>query len=106
MSGKEVAPRVDWNHSKESQYVSIKKGKSKTIGLSKIVELYRPDYDVDHVLMGGRMRESDASPDKDDNFGDISPGQTKLLKEIKYGDTPHTLDFGEVKVHFNLRRLK
>lgn len=111
VNNKEVSPRVDWNKNR-NQYERIGKGKTASIGQVKIVELYRPDYDVDHVLMGGKMREHDAGEtifgdtDPDDDFGDISPGNIKLLKDIKYVETPYTLDFGEVEVNFVLRRLK
>jgi thiol-activated cytolysin len=111
IDGKETGDRVDWNKNR-SHYVSIGKGKSATIGITKITELYRPNYDVDNVLMGGKMYESDAGgtpfgdTDPDDNFGEINPGNVVYLKDIPYGGMSYALDFGEVKANFFLKRLK
>ncbi len=107
IDGKEFGDRVDWNKDRDHN-ISIAKGKSGSIGITKTTELYRPNYDVDNILMGGRMYERDAGGvfDPDDNFGEINPGKVIYLKDIPYGGIPYALDFGEVKVNFFLKRLK
>ncbi len=104
-SNDRVGNRLDWNKD-EDHYVSIAKGKSSNIGMSLTTELYKPDYQTFHVLMGGKMRESDVSPDADENFGDINPGEVLSLNKIPYSGIDYALDFGEVKVNFRLTRLK
>ena len=107
IDGERVGSSASWSKNRKSA-VSIGSKKSKSIGISVITELYRPNYDVDDVLMGGRMTERDQGNflDPDDNLGEISPGKTLKLKEIPYGGREFTLDFGQVKVYFKVKRLK
>ena len=103
-NGVQKGGKVAWDYKEGSTY-QLKKGEKRFANLTvPPIELYKPDYDADHVSIGGRLQEDDAWPDANDDFGSAS--DKILLKNIPYEGRTFIVDFGEVKVGYYLKRLK
>lgn len=105
VNGKQKGNKITWEK-KSGSAISIKKKASYSIKKVITSELYRPNYDVDDVLFGGRMFEKDGVGNPDDKLGEISPGNTVRLKDIPYTGMEVSLKYSQVTVYFKLRRLK
>ncbi len=104
-NGAQKGGKVAWDY-KEGSTFSLKKDETRYVNLTvPPIELYKPDYDADHVAIGGSLEEDDAGVfDPNDDFGDASDKIS--LKDIPYGGKHFVVDFGEVKVGYWLERLK
>ena len=100
---------ANWGYTR-SNYFTLGKDSTKHVDVFAVVELYKPNYNIDYVLMKGKLTERDDGEtpfgdlDPDDNFG--SAEGRIFLKDITNGGTQHELDFGEVKVGFILKRIQ
>jgi hypothetical protein len=95
--------RIDWS----TGHLSLSNGGSNNINSAKIVELYKPNYELDNFKIGGSMKESDfGCPfDCDDNFG--SHYNIVYLKDLTFADMEYEVNFnGAVKAYFIITRLK
>ena len=70
-------PKVEWSRS-ASNAVEVEEGVNYTLGLTKNVQLYRPNYNTDYIKVDGWIKEYDAGSD-DENFGSDSE-QIELKK--------------------------
>jgi thiol-activated cytolysin len=101
--GGSVVERIDWS----TGHLSLSNGGSNNINSAKIVELYKPNYELDNFKIGGSMKESDfGCPfDCDDNFG--SHYNIVYLKDLTFADMEYEVNFnGAVKAYFIITRLK
>jgi len=102
--GADIIDRIDYS---TNGTIGISNGNSKDINSAKIVELYKPDYELDNIKIGGWMKEDDfGCPfDCDDNYG--SDTETIYLKNIEFVDTEYVLSFkGAMEGYFSVYRLK
>ncbi|MDT7829557.1 thiol-activated cytolysin family protein [Pricia sp. S334] len=103
-NGTQKGGKVAWDY-KEGATFQLKKNEKRFVNLTvPPIELYRPDYNADHVAIGGRLEEDDVWPDANDDFG--STPDKILLKNIPFEGNTFIVDFGEVKVGYYLKRLK
>ncbi len=103
-NGAQKGGKVAWDYKAGATY-SLEKDETKYVNLTvPPIELYRPDYDADHVAIGGWLKEEDVWPDADEDFG--SSSDKISLKDIPYGGKHFVVNFGEVQVGYWLERLK
>lgn len=104
-NGVQKGGKVVWDY-KEGSTFALKKGETRYVNITvPPIELYKPDYDADHVSIGGSLEESDFGLfDPNDDFGDAS--DKIYLKDIPYGGKHFVVNFGEVQVGYWLERLK
>lgn len=104
-NGVQKGGKVAWDY-KEGSTFSLKKDETRYVNLTvPPIELYKPDYDSDHVAIGGSLEEDDFGVfDPNDDFGDASDKIS--LRDIPYGGQSFVVNFGEVQVGYWLERLK
>jgi len=101
-----IGPQARWRYTR-SNIFSIARNQTRSVNISRQVEMYRPDYAIDHVKFSGSLDERDAGGafDPDDDLGSAR-GQI-LLKDIGFQPVIRTLSFkGQVGVDFTFKRLK
>lgn len=104
VDGQAQLPRARWSRS-ESNPLEVKDGQAYGIGTSKIVQLYKPNYNTDYIKVSGWIKEEDGAS-QDDDFGSDSDiiELNKLSVNVPY---PVYLDFdGSVEAKFTLTRLE
>ena len=103
-NGVQKGGKVVWDYKAGATY-NIERNETKYFnGTVPPIELYKPDYDLDHVAIGGWLKEEDSWPDADEDFG--SSSDKISLKDIPYGGQHFVVNFGEVQVGYWLERLK
>ncbi|MFK7811733.1 MAG: thiol-activated cytolysin family protein [Maribacter sp.] len=105
--GKQAGKKVVWDYGSGAAW-DIGENEKKQINRTvPPIELYRPDYDADHVAIGGRLYEADDTS-ADDNLGNSA--DKIYLKDIPFsgqGNTTFVVKFsGGVSVGYVLQRLK
>lgn len=103
-SGAKQNPAAVWSRSR-SNPLEVKKNQKYSLGITKQVTLYRPNYGTDYIRVSGWIKERDGASD-DDDFG--SDSENVALSRIPVGGTQTILlDFdGSVEANFILTRLE
>lgn len=102
--GEDIINLIDY---KTGGNVGLSNGNSKDLNDAKTVELYKPDYELDNIKIGGWIKEDDygCPIDCDDNYG--SDTETIYLKNVEFAETEYMLNFkGAVEAYYTIYRLK
>jgi thiol-activated cytolysin len=102
--GDELVDNIAWN---SGGNISMSNGSFHNINLAKIIDLYKPDFELDNIKIGGYIAEDDyGCPwDCDDIYGTRS--STIYLKEINFEETEYELNFSNAVIaYFIINRLK
>ena len=103
MNGSAAGPKAEWSRSRDDAW-EIHEGQEYGLGISKDVELYRPDYGTDYIKVDGWLKERDAGDD--DDLG--ADSHIINLKDIRENTPVYgMLTFsGNVDVKYTLERVR
>lgn len=104
VDGKAQSPNAKWSRSKDKP-LEVKKKQAYSLGITKSVSLFKPNYDTDYIKVSGWIKEYDFASD-DDDFG--SDEKRINLKELIVGASKNVLlKFdGSVEANFVLTRIE
>lgn len=98
--------QVAWNRGRNN-VLGLSNGNSANLNIAMITELYKPNYELDYIEIGGSIKEADSGGifDPDDDYG--SGYKRIFLKDVNFTDNEHEINFkGAVKAYFVITRLK
>ena len=103
VNGNAAGPKAEWSRSRDDAW-EIHEGQEYGLGISKDVELYRPDYGTDYIKVDGWLKERDAGDD--DDLG--ADSHIINLKDIRENTPVYgMLTFsGNVDVKYTLERVR
>lgn len=98
-----IEPYVEWSKNRDNA-ISVEQKKAHNLGLSKNVELFKPNYNTDYIKLTGKLYERDLS--FDDDLGEAE--ESIILKDVDLGaSVSKVLKFGqEAEVNFIITRIE